>query len=178
MPSPLQYPNINGFDFSWSSVEISIGGIKNVVQSKSLKYKDNRTIGKIFGTSVRKIGRTRGQLDPNGSWEVYRAAWDQIMAYGLPGAGLIGFGEIPVDIHVSYAEPSMPSYITSDVLRGCLLLSPEGGGSEGTDGLTVPFELDIMQIEWGKNLATGGMGFTQLSAAQGAIGLIPAVLNV
>jgi hypothetical protein len=166
---PLQYPLINGFLLSWSSIEIAVGPLQAVVLTKSIKYKDARTLGKVYGTSPMKVGRTRGQLDPTGSWEVYRSAWDQIvrdiLVAGLGGG--VGFGENAITIFVKYAEPSNPTMIVTDILSGVICHSPEGGGSEGTDALTIPFELDIMKIQWGQ--CSSGASITQLSSQGKAI---------
>lgn len=168
----LGYPDISGWSHSWSSVEISIAGIKKVVATKSLKYKDPLQIGKGWGTSPNKIIRTRGQSDPTGTWEVYRSAWDMLMrdvlVAGAP-SGKLGFSETPFLINVSYGEPSNPLLTVSDELMGVRIHSPEGGGQEGTDPLTIPFELDIMRIVWGRGKLSPG--FMQLSHADSMIAI-------
>lgn len=168
--SILAFPDDAGFQHSWSSVEIAIAGIRKVVATKSLKYRDPLQIGKGWGTSPHKIIRTRGQSDPTGTWEVYRAAWDQIMSEIVAlggGPQKAGFSEISLPIFVSYGEPSNPALTVQDILLGVRVHSPEGGGQEGTDPLTIPFELDIMRIVWGKG--QGAPGYMQLSPADGII---------
>lgn len=157
----LGYPDTDGFFHSWASVEIAIAGVQKVVATKSLRYRDPLQIGKVYGTSARKIGRTRGQSDPTGTWEVYRSSWDMIMADVLAVGGRTGFAESKFPITVSYGEPSNPLLTVSDVLLGARIHSPEGGGQEGTDALTVTFELDMMDIMWGKGKLAPG--FFQLS---------------
>jgi hypothetical protein len=163
----LNFPEINGFAPSWSSVEIAIGGVKKVVASKSINYDNPLTIGKGWGTSSRKIIRTRGQQDSTGTWEVYRSAWDMLMADVLAIGGRFGFAETALPITVSYAEPSNPAMTVMDSLLGVRCHSPKVGGSEGTDPLVVSFELDIMEIVYGSGRA--GPGFTQLSPIGGII---------
>jgi hypothetical protein len=160
--SILGYPDTAGFAHSWASVEIAIGGIKKVVASKSLKYSDALTMGKGFGTGPRKIIRTRGQVDATGSWEVYRSSWDMLMKDVLALTGNTGFSEQAFPISVSYSEPSNPSLTVTDKLLGVRIHSPEGGGAEGTDALTITVQLDIAEIIWG---ATAGnpLGTMQLS---------------
>jgi hypothetical protein len=167
----LNFPDDGGFQHSFSSIEISIGGIKKVVATKSLKYSDPLQMGKIYGTSPHKIGRTRGQSDPTGTWEVYRSAWDQLMADVLAIGGKLGFAEQSFPIFVSYGEPSNPLLTVQDVRLGTRIHSPEGGGQEGTDPLTINLQLDIMRIVWGKG--KGAPGYMQLSPVDA---LIPAAV--
>ena len=155
--SILSYPDTPGFAHSWPSVEISIAGIKKVTATKSLHYTDGLTIGKGWGTSSRRLIRTRGQSDPTGTWEMYRASWDMIVRDVLALGGLRGFSETVLPIFVSYAEPSNPLLTVCDQLLGVRLHSPEGGGAEGTEALTVTVQLDITEIVW------GAPGLTQLS---------------
>lgn len=163
----LGFPDDGGFAHSWSSVEISIGGIKKVVATKSLKYRDPLQIGKGWGTSPHKIIRTRGQSDPTGTWEVYRSAWDQLVADVLAIGGKFGFSETSFPIFVSYGEPSNPALTVQDALLGTRIHSPEGGGQEGTDPMTIPFELEIMRIAWSRR--QGNTGYMQLSPVDGII---------
>jgi hypothetical protein len=163
----LGFPDDAGYSHSFSSVEISIGGVKKVVATKSLKYSDPLQIGKGWGTSPHKIIRTRGQSDPTGTWEVYRSAWDMLMADVLAIGGKLGFAEVSLPIFVSYGEPSNPLLTVQDILLGTRIHSPEGGGQEGTDPLVVPLQLDIMRIVWGKG--KGAPGFMQLSPVSGFI---------
>jgi hypothetical protein len=169
----LGYPDDAGYAHSWSSVEVEIAGIKKVVATKSLKYSDPLQIGKGWGTSPRKIIRTRGQSDPTGTWEVYRSAWDMIMGDVLSlGAGKIGFGEVSLPIFVSYREPSNPLLTVQDKLLGVRIHSPEGGGQEGTDPLTITLQLDIMEIVWGARKG-GAPGYMQLSPFSQVVSSVP-----
>lgn len=157
----LGYPDTAGFAFSWPSVEISIGGFKKVVASKSIRYSDPLQIGKAYGTSTRPIVRTRGQSAPVGSWEMLRSAWDMLCKDVLAIGGKLGFAEQAFPIFVSYAEPSNPLLTVTDQLLGTRIHSPEAGGSEGPDPLLVTVQLDIMEIVWGKG--AGAPGVMQLS---------------
>jgi len=163
----LNYPDVNGFRPSWSSVEITVAGIKKVVASKSIRYQNPLTIGVMYGTSSHKIGRTRGQQNPTGTWEVYREAWDQLTVDVFAANGRFGFAETIFPIKISYAEPSNPVMTVMDSLLGVRIHSPEVGGQEGTDALTVSFSMDIMEIVYGSGRA--GSGYTQLSPFGGII---------
>jgi hypothetical protein len=152
----LSYPDTAGFALSFPSVEISILGIKKVVATKSFEYTDGLSIGKGWGTSSRRLIRTRGQSDPTGNWEVYRSSWDMIAAT-LAVVGVSGFSELVVPITFSYAEPSNPILTVTDQLLGVRIHSPSAKGQEGTDPLTISMQLDITSIVWG-NPGIGQLG--------------------
>ena len=159
----LSYPDTPGFAFSWSSVEISIAGIKKVVATKSIKYTDGLSFGEGWGTGGRRLIRGRGQLNPTGTWEVYRSSWDMIVRDALAIIGKRGFSEAVLPIFVSYAEPSNPLLTVLDSLLGVRIHSPEAGGSEGTELLTVSLQLNITEIHW------GAPGLTQLAPSHAVI---------
>lgn len=172
MPTILNYPNDTGFDFAWASVEIAIGGLRMVVGTRSIKYSEPLTMGKAYGTAGEKIIRTRGTIDPTGTWELYRSSWDAIMEQ-LTLQGSIGFAERTLPITVSMAEPSNPLLTTADILEGVRIHSPDAGGSEGTDPLIVTVQMDIMRIRWGKK--QGSPGYRQLSPSNVGV-FVPAAV--
>jgi len=90
----------------------------------------------------------------------------EIVALG-GGPQKAGFAEISLPIFVSYGEPSNPALTVQDILLGTRVHSPEGGGQEGTDAVTIPLELDIMRVVWGKG--QGAPGYMQLSPVDGVI---------
>jgi hypothetical protein len=157
----LGYPDDGGYGLAFSSIEISVAGVRKVVGTKSIKYTDSLTIGSGYGSSPHRIIRTRGQLAPAGTWEVYRSSFDMLIRDAFK-IGKLGFAEVALPIFVSYGEPSNPLLTVCDTLLGVRVHSPEGGGQEGVDPLVVPLQLDIMRIIWAKG--KGSPGMMQLSA--------------
>lgn len=149
MPAPLQYPLINGYEYSYASVEMNISGIgvfAPLPSVKSISYKEALTSATIYGNSPFPQGRTRGQIKGTGSIEFYRRQWDAVAAI-LSGGGLWGFSEKSYVINVSYAEAGAPMIM--DVLQQVRFHSPDLTNSEGTEALTVKCELDILKpILW------------------------------
>ncbi len=140
------YPDVNGVRTAYCSIEVGIAGffLKGV---KSLNYKDNGEIPKIFGTSPIPIGRTRGQNDSEGDIEFYQEEWDEMLPL-LTLAGSIGYMEGIWPISVTYAEPSQMAKTKTDQLVGVRFMSAERSNAEGTDALTVKLSLSIMRIVW------------------------------
>ena len=142
------YPIINGFEPSYASVEINLGGAtggSNLPGVKSINYKEALAMSRVYGQSVTPQGRTRGQLTGSGSIEFYRNQWDAAIAI-LSGAGAWGFAEKSWVLSITYAET--PLTTACDVLVGVRFHSPDTSPTEGTEALTVKCELDIMQIKW------------------------------
>jgi len=135
---PITYPQVNGFRYDWSSVEVNVKG-RTYLGCSSVDYKAAMNRGKVRGTHTQSLGFTRGQYEPDGSFEMPNAEADEFIA-SLGD----GFMEEFFDIVVSYAEKNAPT--RSDVVYGCLIKSMARGGSNGTDPLKTKFELDVTYI--------------------------------
>src|SRR5512145_992420 len=83
MADVLPYPQINGFEPSFASIEVKIIGSGLVLPLpgiKAINYSVKLARAKIFGNSVNPHARTRGQLTPGGSIEFYRHQWAAALA--------------------------------------------------------------------------------------------------
>jgi hypothetical protein len=149
----IPYPLINGLRYDFSSVEITAGArLFNGV--KSIKFSQTLEPGKVRGNRSQVIGRTRGPLDADGSLELYRLEFQDLIAtLALLRPG-VGYMEAPFDITVSYAEVGQP--VVMDVLQGCRIKKHENNAQEGGDALTVSCELDIMMVLPGGVAPIGG----------------------
>lgn len=158
----IGYPLINGLRFDFSSVTIRIGTqLFNGV--KSLKYSQTLEPGIVRGNRSQVIGRTRGTLDSEGSIELYRSEFQDLITalIALPnaGAGALGYMEVPFDITAIYAE--VGSTPITDVLVGCRIKKHELSGQEGSDAITVACDLHIMSVLMG---GAGGTPVAPLGA--------------
>ena len=150
---PIGYPLINGLRFDFSSATIKVGTqLFNGV--KSLKYSQTLEPGIVRSNRSQVIGRTRGILDSEGTIELYRAEFSDLITAlaSLPtsGAGALGYMEAAFDITVSYAE--LLATPVTDVLVGCRIKKHELSGQEGADALTVSCDLHIMSVLMGGTL--------------------------
>ena len=139
----ISYPLVNGMRFDFSSVEITAGArIFNGV--KSIKYSQTLEPGKVRGNRSQIVGRTRGPLDSDGSIELYRLEFQdliRVLALLKPG---VGYMEAPFDITVTYSETG--SEVVQDLIQGCRIKKHENNGQEGGDAITVACDLDIMMV--------------------------------
>lgn len=136
----MDYPLVGGVRHEWSSVNIKLGG-DLYIGVKSISYNDTLGPTKIRGTHPVPIARTRGQYDAEGSIEMYTAEARQFRKKLGPG-----YKEVSFDIVVSYTEDGFDTI--TDTIVGCRIKKDQGGGQDGTDALTVPWDLDVMNILW------------------------------
>lgn len=141
-----KYPDVNGVRTSYCSIELGIDGLK-LKGVTSINYREPGEIGKLRGTSPHPIGRTRGQVTPEGDIEMYRAEWDELLKK-LTKNGTFGYMELSWPVTVAYAEEISPETTVTDTLEGVRFLSPEVSNAEGTDAVKVKVTLDIMGILW------------------------------
>lgn len=133
-----QYPLINGLRFDYSSVEIAVGSA-TIVGVSELSYSSKLEPGKVRGTSAQVNGRTRGQYEAEGSMTLFKQEADELLALLGPG-----FMEVAFPVTVHYAESGQP--LITDRLIGARIKSMENSHKEGSDALTVKFDLDLIAI--------------------------------
>lgn len=164
---PSVPPLINGSFFDFSSVNINlVNGVK-ISGFKSIAYTSEQKPGSVFGNGARqKIGRTPGQHDASGSFELYRPSFLDLVAAiqgpqainnlsAAPGA-FPGIFEVNFPITVSFAEgaPAGAAYsltalpTQTDRIIGARITKIDQSHSQGSDALTVKCDFDAMYIAY------------------------------
>jgi len=141
MPTmPQQLVNQNRYDYT--SIEVLIEGVpyRGV---KSVDYSDSLDPQKVYGTSARPLGRTRGKFDADASLEVFKEDASNIRA-ALAALGLGGYGEGVFTVVVTYGE--LPASFTTDVLFGCRIKKTADSHAQGADSLTEKWDLDVLDL--------------------------------
>ena len=132
---------VNGRDYDFACIEAKVGTTTYPICA--IGYGDPREIGKVFGNSSKKRGRTRGQVDATGSFEMFFAdARDFLKAMTTEFGGYYE-GDFPVT--VSYGNNGQP--VVTDKLFDVCLTDVQDDHGEGTDALKTSFEMDIMTIK-------------------------------
>lgn len=144
---PVTYPVINGLRFDYSSIEIVVAG-KRFPGFKSLNYKHNLAPGKVKGTAAQDLGRSRGVYSASGNVEVFREDSDDFLNLIQALQPTLGFMEINFDINVNYFELIQGGgpAAQNDRLIGCRITEDGNSNSQGSDPLTVKFQLDVMLL--------------------------------
>ena len=138
---------VNGRDWDFTSIELKVG--TRVFPAISISYEDPREIGKLFGNSGTKRGRTRGRVDPSGSVEMYKSDMTDMLEYMTTEYG--GYYEGDFVATVTYGNNGQATQ--TDVLVGCTLVNVGDDHSDGVDALTESADLDIIKIKRGNAVA-------------------------
>jgi len=153
MPPPINYPDINGIRYDFSSIEFGVSPIfAPIVGIQAINYEDTLDPGEIRGTSPQVIGRTRGKYDAKADIVCYVAERELIFAAvaALATTSLIGYREQPFDITVSYSDYLQPNIV--DNIVGNRIKKPSSAHKTGQEGLMTKIELHTMYILWnGRN---------------------------
>lgn len=148
MPFP-GYPLVNGHRFSWVSIYAEFGNVPlPIIGLKSINYSSKLTPGAVRGTAPQKLGRTRGEHDAAGDFEMLRLEWELFKAQ--LGIGGMGFGEVAFPIIVQYAEvlTPIPSPVVTDTILGCRITENAAANQQGTDPSTIKCTLDVLDVLW------------------------------
>lgn len=139
---------INGRTYDHSDITVKFGGNAPVsLEVLAISYKYNRTVGKLFANTPKKIARTRGRQDPDGELRIPLHQRDVLLAAAAAVSPTGAFGDAEADITVTYGTDNQETI--TDVLEGVQILDVDGGSEEGEDPDEVTFPLDIMDLNLG-----------------------------
>jgi hypothetical protein len=162
---PLQYPQINGVRYEWTSITFAANG-QPIVGIQELNYDHELKPGEVYGTLAQKIGATRGQYKATASFTIleleYQALITALCALnGTPGSGYL---EVRFDIQVQ-KQDGVGSYqgpLITDLLRGCKLVKPSAAYKKGPDELVRKCDLDLFYIVENGQLPIGVSPFPKM----------------
>lgn len=140
--------NINGNEFSWSSVMLRIAGQK-ITGFKAVKYSDEiEGRDPVYGASVIPKGRTRGRYKVGDcSMTLYLSGFKTLIAR-LGN----GYGQVEGELVVQFREGSD---FHEHVLERVRIGGADHSSEEGTDASEVEVSLSVMRIRRdGKYLMT------------------------
>lgn len=147
MPAPADFPAINGYHYSYASIEITmLGEVTKYVAELSYDDAVERGLGR--GTSGRKKIRTRPENSPEASITFYRREFDEFVARLKTAADRAGVAprDFQFEMTVTYADNGQPT--VTDTLQDCVIGGPSTNPSEGTDPTQIELPLDINKILW------------------------------
>jgi hypothetical protein len=144
----LPYPLVNGYAFSYASVEAKFRlptGLFTIRGWKSINYKAPKERAKVWGSHPAPYAKTLGKQDFEAEGELYLAE-----AANLQNSLGPGWGDIQFDISVTYTTPGYPMIV--DVINQCNLDSPEMSFTSGDPAaLSRKFTFNPLNIQFGPN---------------------------
>lgn len=140
---PSVFPLVNGHAYSYASIEVTFADLPiPMISFKSINYEADLEPGEIRGSDPHVLGFTRGNHTVSGDAEIYRAAWEVLKR--TLGAGGVGYGEVFIDIAVTYWEIGSP--VVTDVLRNVRITKAQFQNQQGTDGSTVKLTFKMLEL--------------------------------
>ena len=133
----MSNPNVNGFEYSFASIELVVADVR-YFGATSINYDDGLAPGMSKGTSTLPLGWTAGEWTGTGSIEFNRRDGQAIIdALGD------GYGRVPMQITVQYAEDGMP--VITDTIPLCRIAKTTNGNAAGSDPAKMTFELALLK---------------------------------
>ena len=134
----INYPEINGCRYDFSSIECDANGV--VLKGyEGISYSDKCEPGEARGTHQQALGDTPGEYSAEGSLEMFKLE-HQALIESLGN----GYMRRKFNIMVSYGNDGDP--LLTDELLGCRIKSGEDGHQKGSDPLKVKVGLWIRLI--------------------------------
>lgn len=149
MTTPINYPLVNGYRYSWVSIEIKVAGQIYYATSVNYSRKRNRTM--VRANHPDPVAKTRGSNDYSADIEMLLSEFNALQAalisqanqQGLNG----GYGDVFFQVVVMYGENNLDTI--TDTIQGCTMDSTESSNAEGTDPSKRKFELSPLKILFG-----------------------------
>lgn len=134
-------PIINGTNYSWANVTLVLFGV-SVVGITKIEYKRKQKKENNYGFGPNPISRGYGNIENEGSIELYTEVWKNIIA-ASPNRDPLQIG--PFDIQVTFGGSRVTA--DKDVLRSCEFIEDPLHANQGDTKLMVTIPLIIASIE-------------------------------
>jgi hypothetical protein len=142
-PLAVPYPLINGHRYSFSSIELIINGLPNVVGFSSINYKPSLKASMVYGSRPQPLGRTRGKAEFTFDFEMYRLEFE-ILKATLGTVAILGYGETQFDTIVQYWEALQP--VVTDTILAARIEEVDLSNADGADPSKVKVTCSALSI--------------------------------
>lgn len=148
---PIQYPFINGFSYSFASIEFKpqiLGGaaLPNIISLQSIDYAPENDVKFPQGTNPNPLSVTRGYIKNSAKAKMLLNEFEMLkQALGnADPTGNNAYGDVFFDVQVQYAESGAP--VVTDSLRGCRIYKAPRTAAVGPDAIMVEVDLAPLLI--------------------------------
>lgn len=138
-------PLINGHEYSWADIVVSIAGTP-VTGITGIEYNDDQEVADIYGAGRYPVSRSKGRISCTGKIKLLTSEVNALVRRTANGR----LQDVaPFTITVSYI-PDEGGVVVVDKLRNCQFKSNKRSWGEGDTSHAVEIDLAISHIEWGK----------------------------
>jgi hypothetical protein len=148
------YPNVNGVEYSWSHIEVTLPGAfpTPIAGISSVKYSDQTERELVRGAGQVARGFSAGEYSVDScsiacTWGDWRERILPALQALAANQGL-GVYDLAFTMLVSYEKPS--GTIITDRIEGCRVKKIAAEHETGAAGLKTEIELDAMLVGWGR----------------------------
>lgn len=136
-------PLINGIEYSWADVVLTIAGIP-VTGITGIEYDDDQEVVNNYGAGRHPVSRSKGRITPSAKITLYASEVAALQKKTVNGR-LQDLGAF--DVIVSYI-PEESGMVMTDKIRNCQFKSNKRNVSEGDTSIKVDLDLVVGHIEW------------------------------
>jgi len=134
-------PLINGVNYAWGNITVMLFGVP-VVGIVAIDYNDKQIKENNYGAGNQPVSRGYGNVEPEGSIELYTDEWKRIIA-AAPGRDPKAIP--PFNIEVVFGGLNVTP--EKDILRAVEFLENPLASKQGDTKITVKIPLIIGSIE-------------------------------
>lgn len=147
----MQYPQVNGFAYSWVGVEAVIAGNRKIgIGLQDINYTSKQEKTFVYGAGSQPVSKALGKAEYEADMTFLLAECQELLDALSPNALTKTF-----DIQVSYTDLVSESRIITDTLIGVTLESLESSASQGSsDALVRKLPLKPLRILYNGVLQT------------------------
>ena len=145
MPTPINYPLINGTRHAFASIVLNVGTTQ-IFGFKAINFKRTRTRAVARGAHPDPLAKTVGDNEYTADLELYVAEYFLLVNTLQTAAGgtVGGYGNQVFTAEVKYSENGF-DMITIRI-KGCTLDDLDASHSQGPDALTIKSQLSPLKI--------------------------------
>lgn len=129
------YPLVNGRYHQFADVVLNLDG-ESLRGVTAIEYSDSNERGEVRGAARQALGWTAGEYKAEGSIELLRPQFDELLVRVGPR-----FYDVTFTITVTYGAHGLP--LTMDELVRCFFKNRGNSHSPGTDALKVKLDLGM-----------------------------------
>ena len=144
---PTGITNINGLEFSRTSLRVNWGGFQMGSAFKSVSVGKKLTPGISTGNAALPVARTRGKAEITADIEIFLSQWQRLQVFlnGIGAPQEMSYMEVSVPVVTILAwEPSIGSHLLE--INGARVMEDSGAFTDNDDQLLKKITISAMNV--------------------------------